>query len=136
MVVKGSRLMDSNAGIQPARFTRFEEFWPYYLGEHSKPETRALHLAGTTIAAVGLAAWFATSQKRYLALSLLGSYGPAWFGHTVFEHNGPATFDYPLWSLRADLLMYQKWLTGELDDAMAMAELKSKNAMLPPTIPI
>ena len=66
--------MDSNARLQPARvFASFDEYWPYYLQEHSKPETRALHLAGTTIAAMGLAAWFATSQKRYLALSLFGS---------------------------------------------------------------
>ena len=95
-----------------SEFKSFDEFWPHYLREHSRPETRALHIAGTTIAAGSLAAWLATGRSKYLGLALLG-YGPAWLGHFLYEHNNPATFKNPLWSLRADLLMYKKWLDGE-----------------------
>ena len=105
-----------------SEFKSFDEFWPHYLREHSRPETRALHIAGTTIAAGSLAAWLATGRSKYLGLALLG-YGPAWLGHYLYEHNNPATFKNPLWSLRADLLMYKKWLDGELD-----AELKRVGA--------
>ena len=105
-----------------SEFKSFDEFWPHYLREHSRPETRALHIAGTTIAAGSLAAWLATGRSKYLGLALLG-YGPAWLGHFLYEHNNPATFKNPLWSLRADLLMYKKWLDGELD-----AELKRVGA--------
>ena len=101
-----------------SEFKSFEEFWPHYLREHSRPETRALHIAGTSIAGASLAAWLATHRSKYLGLALVGAYGSAWLGHLMFEHNKPAAFENPLWSLRADLLMYKMWLDGELDAEM------------------
>ena len=106
----------------------FEEFWPYYLRAHSQPETKALHIAGTTVAAASLAAWLVTRRSKFLGLALAGSYGPAWFGHFAFEGNSPATFDHPLWSLRADLLMYRLWLDGKLDDEVKRIGMKTKNS--------
>lgn len=96
-------------------FNSFEEFWPYYLRAHAKPETRAMHVAGTTAGALGIAAWLLTGRKKYLAAGILGSYGSAWIGHFAFEGNSPAAFENPVWSLEADLRMYRLWLTGELD---------------------
>jgi hypothetical protein len=104
------------------KFHTFEEFWLYYLREHSDPRTRAMHFAGTTLAILMIVAWIATGNALYLLLALAGSYGLAWISHFFLEHNKPATFGYPLWSLRADLLMYGKWLNGTLT-----AELKRAN---------
>jgi hypothetical protein len=103
----------------------FEQFWPHYLREHGKSETRALHVAGTTLSlaflAVGLAALSRdrhegdSSPLPWFIGAALAGYGPAWIGHFVFEGNRPATFQHPLWSLLADLRMSWLWVTGELD---------------------
>ena len=96
-----------------AEFKTFEEFWPYYLRAHSRPETRALHYAATTIIAGSFAAWLVTGKNRYLACSLLGI-TPASFAHFAIEHR-PVALKHPVWSICADLLMLSKWLSGGLD---------------------
>lgn len=99
----------------PREIRSFEEFWPYYLAAHHRPETQALHMLGTTIGALGVAGWLKTGRKSYLATGIAGAYGSAWLGHFAFEGNEPATFENPAWSLMGDLRMYKLWLTGELD---------------------
>ncbi|HEY8127161.1 MAG TPA: DUF962 domain-containing protein [Hyphomicrobium sp.] len=103
------------ANTTAPKFTSFQEFWPYYLKAHTKPETRTMHMLGTTLGILGVAAWLKTGRGRYLAAGIAGSYGSAWIGHFAFEDNNPAAFENPLWSLEADLRMYKLWLTGGLN---------------------
>jgi len=96
-----------------ARLASFEEFWPFYVSQHSRPSTRALHFAGTTMVLGSLAAG-ALAAPWCAALAPVLGYGPAWVGHFFFEKNRPATFTYPLWSLRGDFRMYWLTLTGRM----------------------
>lgn len=97
------------------RFQSFEEFWPFYVKEHASKANRMLHFVGTT-AAMGCVAGAVLLRKPWLLLAApVVGYGPAWFGHFVIEKNRPATFEYPLWSLRADFVMWSKIVKGEMD---------------------
>lgn len=97
------------------RFETFEEFWPFYVKEHSKKTTRQLHFVGTT-AALGCVAWGLLLRKKWLlAMAPVAGYGFAWFSHFFVEKNKPATFTYPLWSLYADFVMWSKTIQGTMD---------------------
>jgi hypothetical protein len=98
------------------RFNSFEEFWPYYVAEHSQPATRALHAVGTTAAVTCVAALIAKRKWKLLPLALLPGYGAAWISHFFIEKNKPATFDYPLWSFIADYKMVGLMIAGKMDD--------------------
>ena len=97
------------------RIRTYREFWPHYLREHARPETRAAHLAGTAVASVSLFALFVTGNPWLIPVALAGGYGPAWFGHFFLERNRPATFSYPLWSLVSDYRMALTWVGGQLE---------------------
>ena len=99
----------------------FAEFWPFYLREHSKPQTRALHYAGTSlVVAIALLAAL-TGQWVWLLAVPLAGYGFAWIAHFRVEKNRPATFTYPLWSLAADFKMWWLWLTRRLEPELKKA---------------
>ena len=91
------------------RISSYEEFGPLRLAAHEAIHAR-WPFAGTT-AVLGLAAGVAASPWWLVAAPFLG-YGPAWIGHFLLERNRPATFTYPLWSLRGDFRMYRlcSWL--------------------------
>ena len=102
------------------RLTSFEEFWPYYVSEHWKPATRALHITGTTLSLGCLLLAAARSPWWLLAAPLFG-YAFAWVGHFFVERNRPATFTYPLWSLRGDFRMFRLTLLGRMGPELERA---------------
>lgn len=69
------------------RITSYSAFWPYYLGEHSKPGCRALHYVGTTLALVNLLAFLVTLTPWFLLGALISGYAFAWIGHFFVEQN-------------------------------------------------
>ena len=99
---------------QGKRYQSFREFYPYYLSEHQHPVCRRLHVLGSTlIILIVLAVLFGASAWWLLATPVVG-YGFAWIGHFFFEHNRPATFTYPLWSLMGDWVMFKDVITGRI----------------------
>jgi hypothetical protein len=99
---------------EPA-FQSFEDFWPFYVREHSKKATRNLHFVGTTLAMASVAAGLLTGRRSLLLAAPVVGYGMAWIGHFFVEQNRPATFTYPAWSFRGDMVMWWKTLTGTMD---------------------
>jgi len=103
------------------RITSYAEFWPYYLREHAKPETRLWHIVGIGAASILLVAALAAFSFELFFAALIVGYGPAWFAHLMLERNRPATFRYPFWSLVSDFRMTGFWLSGQLGDELLKA---------------
>ena len=106
--------------------TSFADFWPYYLREHSRPETRALHYIGTSLAVAAALTALLFQIWWLLLLIPVAGYFFAWVGHYGIEKNRPATFTYPLWSLAADFKMWWLWLTGRLGPELERAGVERR----------
>jgi hypothetical protein len=110
---------------EPEKMT-FEEFWPYYLAEHSRGVTRAFHLLATLAWMALLAAAIATRTWWLALLMPVAAYGLAWFSHFFLECNRPATFKHPLYSLLADHRMAFYMVTGRMGAELARLGIKPK----------
>ena len=58
------------------------------------------------------------SWSKALAVPLVG-YAFAWVGHFAFEHNQPATFIYPTFSLMSDFRMWADMLWSAVNNGAA-----------------
>ncbi len=95
-------------------FESFEKFYPYYLSEHRHGRCRFLHFVGTSGVISILSYSILSGNWIFALLCPLVGYGFAWMGHFIFEKNRPATFTYPLWSLRGDFVMFADILFGDV----------------------
>ena len=95
------------------RFTRFADFYPFYRRAQQpdlSPSAFRWQPAGPGDSrlrpdhpAVAVAAGDACGRLRFRRV-----------GHFVFEKNRPATFQYPLYSLLGDWVMFKDMLTGRV----------------------
>lgn len=106
----------SNGGtrMSPRRFASFDDFYPFYLREHTSRVCRRLHVVGTLLALALAVVAIVSQHWGLLWLVPVVGYAFAWVGHFFFERNRPATFSHPLYSLRGDFRMLREVLTGRL----------------------
>ena len=93
-------------------FPSFREFYAFYLSEHANRMSRRLHFFGTSIACVLMVAALTTPFHWLAGVGILQGYAFAWVGHFFFEHNRPATFKHPAFSLMGDWRLWWEMLTG------------------------
>lgn len=100
--------------MEKKRFNRFSEFYPFYLSEHQDRVNRRLHFVGSTLVIALVLFALVTQQWLWLLAVPFAGYGFAWVGHFFFEKNKPATFNYPVYSLLGDWVMYKDILIGKI----------------------
>lgn len=100
-------------------YRTLQEFWPFYLYEHSFAVNRWLHFVGSSVGLVLVFLALATANYWLLFAALVSGYAFAWIGHFGVEKNRPATFKYPVKSFISDWRMWYCMLSGKI-----AAELK------------
>jgi hypothetical protein len=103
------------------KFASYDEFFLFYLTQHSDGRNRALHATGTITSLTFVAVMFAIGHAWYALLWPVIAYSFAWTGHFLIEHNKPATFGHPFWSFISDFRMVGLILTGKMSERLAQA---------------
>lgn len=105
-----------------AEFASFDEFFPYYCGEHSRPLTRWIHFAGTHAAGAVAATAIVRGSPGLLLAAPAVHLGAAVLSHALVEKRPPANLGHPIWSLRADLVMIGMMWKGRDAEIQTMAD--------------
>jgi hypothetical protein len=110
------------------KFSSYDEFFTFYLQQHSDPRNRLMHAIGTTLGIAVVVGAFALGHPWYALLFFPIGYGFAWTGHFGLEKNKPATFGHPFWSFVSDFRMLGLMFTGRLASRMSS---KTPDSALP-----
>jgi hypothetical protein len=103
-------------------FASFDEFFPYYCGEHSRPLTRWMHFVGMHAAGAAVATAVVRRSPALLLAAPAVAFGTALVSHATVERRAPAGLDHPIWSLRADLVMIGMMWKGRDAEIQTMAD--------------
>lgn len=101
----------------------FYTFWLEYLKEHALLATRLWHFVGTSAGIISLLLAIISWNWIYLVVAWVVTYGCSWTGHFVVEKNRPVSFQHPIWSIRADLLLFRLMLTRGLTENVSRFKL-------------
>jgi hypothetical protein len=96
-------------------FENYDDFFAFYVQQHSHPGNRLLHALGTTLGISVLIAALVLGHPWLALLWIPIGYAFAWTGHFLLEGNRPATFGHPWWSFLSDFRMLALMFTGRLD---------------------
>jgi hypothetical protein len=100
---------------EPQQFANYNEFFAFYVKQHSDPRNRLMHACGTALGLAVVIVALATGHPWFALLWIPVAYGFAWTGHFLIEKNKPATFGHPFWSFISDFRMLGLMLVGRLD---------------------
>ena len=104
------------------KFRTFDEFFLFYLRQHSQAGNRLLHVLGTAIALVMTIVTMVLHHPWLALLWIPAGYAFSWAGHLLVEGNRPATWGHPGWSFLSDFRMMGLMISGRLDERLAAAE--------------
>jgi hypothetical protein len=110
----------------PEGFKTIDDFYPFYLSQHSYNLCRLLHYTGTIIATTHLLLAIFYLYLLYIPIGMLYGYGFAWVGHFFVEKNRPATFKHPFLSFACDYVMLYHFLTGQINHQFKKYNLKNR----------
>jgi hypothetical protein len=104
------------------QFRSFDDFFLFYLRQHSRRANRRLHACGTALGLLIVVASLLLRHPWWALLWLPVGYGLAWAGHLLVEGNRPATWGHPWWSFLSDFRMTALMATGRLHPWIEAAE--------------
>ena len=100
--------------LSTPRIGTFPDFYRFYLGEHRQSGTRICHFMGGLAVLSSVVIAVLDAHAGWVGLGIFSSYAINWWSHFRIERNRPASIDYPLWSIRADMRMFAELATGRL----------------------
>lgn len=107
-------LQSQTTGKAVMPIKNYEQFYQFYLTEHSNATSRRLHFAGSTLGLIGLGYAIKKGKVRYALMGIAAGYACAWTGHFIFEKNKPASFKQPIYSFISDFRMFSDILRGRI----------------------
>jgi len=108
--------------MQKLEVTDFESFYLHFLGSHTRPITRWMHVAAVGAGVLGAATAIATRKALPLVAGAGAAAALAVGAHPLFEGNTPQNTGSPLWAGRAVLRMCLRQVTGAIEADLAAAK--------------